>query len=112
MKKTKLIALGGVITSVVVISLFLTINLRPYLSVSQVYEDPLGFEARTIQVIGNVEGYDGDGFYLTENNQSIYIDASQIDIPHDVENGIEVVVEGLFHSVSNLTAHQILTQCS
>ncbi len=113
MKKTKIIAIVGIIASIVVIIAMVTVNARPYLKVSQVTSNPSKYDNREIQVIGIVQGYSGGDFNLIENENSILIDISTINnIPSELENGIEVVITGIFNSDLSLTASQILTQCS
>jgi len=112
MKKSKLIAIGGIVISVIVIVLLLTVNSRPYLQVSQVVSSPSQYNNREIQVIGIAEGYSGGNFNLTESENSILVDISGISIPTDLDNGVKVVVTGIFSSSLVILATQVLTQCS
>ncbi|MBY8984253.1 MAG: cytochrome c maturation protein CcmE [Candidatus Lokiarchaeota archaeon] len=112
MKKSKLIAIGVIIVSVIVIVSLITINSRPYLQVSQVASNPSQYHNREIQVIGVAQGFSGGNFNLIENEYSIIIDISGIPIPNDLENGIQVVVTGLFDSSLVIVATQVHTQCS
>ncbi|MFW9826510.1 MAG: cytochrome c maturation protein CcmE [Candidatus Thorarchaeota archaeon] len=112
MKKSKIIAIAGVIVSVIVIIALLTTTARPYLKVSQVALNPSKYNNKEIQVIGIVQGFAGSDFNLTESEFSILVDINGLSPPTDLENGIEVVVTGLFNSPSILVANQILTQCS
>ncbi|GAG92548.1 unnamed protein product, partial [marine sediment metagenome] len=82
------------------------------LQISQVLEDPSRYNNQEIQVIGIVEGYSGGNFNLTQGNDKIFIDVSDITVPDDVEDGIQVVVMGLFNHLLYLNATQILVQCS
>ena len=112
MKKSKLIAIGGISISIIVIVSLLILNSRPYLQVSQVASNPSQYHNRNIQVIGITQGFSGGDFNLTESAYSIFIDMSQIPIPNDLDNGLKVVVTGIFNSSLVITATQILTQCS
>ncbi|MHA2181749.1 MAG: cytochrome c maturation protein CcmE domain-containing protein [Promethearchaeota archaeon] len=112
MKKSKLIAIGGIIVSIIVIVSLITLNSRPYLQVSQVASNPSQYHNRQIQVIGIAQGFSGGDFNLTENEHSLLIDMSGIPIPNDLDNGIKVVVTGIFNSSLTITAAQVLTQCS
>jgi cytochrome c-type biogenesis protein CcmE len=111
-KKSKIIALIGVALSAVIIIIFLTQNVRPYLNVSQVTENPSSYENKEVQVIGIVQGITDDYFNLTEGEDSILVYAGDITVPDDVENGLQIVVTGVLNVLSVLTASQILTQCS
>ncbi len=112
MKKSKLIAIGGIVISVIVIVLLLTVNSRPYLQVSQVASSPSQYHNKEIQVIGIAEGFSGGNFNLTENENSIFIDMSGVSVPTDLDNGVKVVVTGIFNSSLVMLATQVLTQCS
>ena len=112
MKKSKIIAIGGIVVSIIVIVLLLTINSRPYLQVSQVVSNPSQYHNKEIQVIGITQGFSGGNFNLTENENTILIDMSGVSIPNDLENGVKVVVTGIFNSSLSILATQVLTQCS
>jgi len=112
MKKSKIIAIIGIVASISIIIVLVSINSRPYLNVSQVASNPSRYNNREIQVIGIVEGFSGDNFNLTENDYTILIDLNGIPVPSDLDNGIKVVVTGIFNSSLILVASQILTQCS
>ncbi len=112
MKKSKIIALAGIVISVIVIIVMLSTTARPYLKVSQVASNPPKYDNKEIQVIGIVQGFAGSDFNLTEGEYSILIDINGLSPPTDLKNGIEVVVTGLFNSSLVLVASQILTQCS
>jgi len=112
MKKSRIIAISGIIGAITIITVILIFNFRPYLQISQVLEDPTRYNNQEIQVIGTVEGYSGGNFNLTQGSDKILIDVSGITVPDDVVNGIEVVVMGLFNSLLFLNATQILVQCS
>ncbi|MFW9941978.1 MAG: cytochrome c maturation protein CcmE [Candidatus Thorarchaeota archaeon] len=112
MKKSKIVALAAIAISVIVIILMLSTNTRPYLKVSQVTANPTKYDNKEIQVIGIVEGFAGSDFNLTEGEYRILIDMNGLTPPTDLENGIEVVVTGVFNSSLILLANQILTQCS
>ncbi|MBY8991249.1 MAG: cytochrome c maturation protein CcmE [Candidatus Lokiarchaeota archaeon] len=112
MKKSKIIAIVGIAISVIVIVAMLTTAARPYLKVSQVTSNPAKYDNKEIQVIGVVQGFAGSDFNLTESGNSIFIDINGLTPPTDLENGIQVVVKGVFNSSLVLTANQILTQCS
>lgn len=112
MKKSKIIAIIGIVASISIIIVLLSISSRPYLNVSQVTSNPSKYNNREIQVIGIVEGFSGGNFNLTENDYSILIDLNGLPVPSDLDNGIKVVVTGIFNSSLILVASQILTQCS
>ena len=112
MKKSKIVAIIGIVASISIIIALVTINSRPYLEVSQVVTNPSKYENKEIQVIGIVEGFSGSNFSLTENNYSVMIDINGLDIPSELENGLKVVIKGRFSSSFVLIASQILTQCS
>ena len=112
MQKTKLIAIGGIVVSIIVIVSFIVLNARPYLRVSQVVSSPSQYHNKNIQVIGIAQGFSGGNFNLTENENSILIDMSGIPIPIALDNGIKVVVTGIFNSSLIIVATQVLTQCS
>ena len=112
MKKSKIIALAAITISVIVIIVMLTRTARPYLKVSQVASKPSKYDNKEIQVIGIVQGFAGSDFNLTESGYSIFVNINGLTPPTDLENGIEVVVTGLFTSSLVLVANQILTQCS
>jgi len=112
LKRSRIIAISGIIGAITIITVILIFNFRPYLQISQVFEDPTRYHNQEIQVIGTVEGYSGGNFNLTQGNDRILIDVSTITVPDDVVNGIEVVVMGLFNSLLFLNATQILVQCS
>ncbi len=112
MKKSRIIAIIGVVVSIGVIIALLSINTRPYLKVSQVVSHSTRYDNKEIQIIGIVEGYVSSDFNLTEGEHSIFIDINNISPPSTLKNGIEVVVIGIFSSNLILVAEQILTQCS
>ena len=112
MKRSRIIAGLGIIGAVSIITVILIFNFRPYLQISQVLEDPSAYHNQEIQVIGIVEDYSGGNFNLTQGNDKVFIDVSGITIPNDVEDGIQVVVMGLFNNLLYLNATQILVQCS
>lgn len=115
MKKTKIIAIVGIIASIVIIIAMVSVNARPYVRVSQVTSNPSAYDNREIQVIGIVQGYSGGDFNLADSTnlaESIIIDISLLDsIPIELENGFEIVITGIFNS-GTLIASQILVQCS
>jgi len=112
-KKTKIIAIVGIILSIIIIISLLTLNSRPYLKISQVSSKPSKYNNKEIQVIGIVQGFSGENFSLTEGEHSIFIDINGLSVPNEFENGVQVVITGIFNSPpSILTAIQILTQCS
>ena len=111
-KKSKIIAAVAIVASIVIIISLLSVNARPYLKVSQVTSNPTRYNNKEIQVIGIVQGFSGGDFNLTEGENTIFVDASGLVVPNDVDNGIEVVITGIFDSSLILTASQILTQCS
>ena len=112
MKKSKIIAIIGIVASISIIILLVTLNSRPYLQVSQVTSQPSKYDNKEIQVIGIVQGFSGGNFNLTENEDKILIDINGITAPQDLENGMKVVITGIFNSSLILVAKQILTQCS
>jgi cytochrome c-type biogenesis protein CcmE len=111
-KKSAIIAAVGVIVSLIVIVVILSMNVRPYLSVSQAVANPSQYNNQEIQVIGIVQGFSGANFNLTEGENSILVETSSVVIPDDIVNGTQVVITGIFHSSLVLTASLILTQCS
>ena len=112
MKRSRIIAGLGIIGAISIITVVLVLNFRPYLQISQVFEDPSRYHNQEIQVIGIVEGYSGGNFNLTQGNDKILIDVSTITVPDDVEEGIQIVVLGWFNNLLHLNATQILVQCS
>ena len=112
MKRSRIIASLGIIGAISIIIVILILNFRPYLQISQVFEDPSRYHNQEIQVIGIVEGYSGGNFNLTQGDDKIFIDTSDITVPDDVENGIQVVLMGRFNQLLYLNATQILVQCS
>ena len=112
MKRSRIYAISGIIGAITIITVILIFNFRPYLQISQVLADPTRYHNQEIQVIGTVEGYSGGNFNLTQGNDKLLIDVSDITIPDELVNGIEVVVMGLFNSLLFLNATQILVQCS
>jgi len=111
-KRSRIIAGLGIIGAISIITVILILNFRPYLQISQVFEDPSRYNNQEIQVIGIVEGYSGGNFNLTQGDNKIFIDVSDVTVPDDVENGIQVVVMGWFNHLLYLNATQILVQCS
>ncbi len=112
MKRSRIIAISGIIGAITIITVILIFNFRPYLQITQVLDDPTRYHNQEIQVIGTVDGYSGGNFNLTQGNNKIFIDVSGITVPGDVANGIQVVVMGVFNSLLFLNATQILVQCS
>lgn len=112
LKKSKIIAIVGIVVSVSIIIALVIIYSRPYLQVSQVVSNPSEYHNKEIQVIGIVQGYSNGNFNLTENEHSILVDINQITPPSNLKNDIKVVVTGVFNSSLILVASQILTQCS
>lgn len=112
LKKIKIIAILAIIFSLSLIIVLVSINIRPYLKVSQVVANPTSYDHLEIQVIGIVQDFSGGNFNLTENTDKILIDVSQTTIPSELNNGLEVVVMGQFSATLILLATQILTQCS
>ncbi|MHA1886230.1 MAG: cytochrome c maturation protein CcmE domain-containing protein [Promethearchaeota archaeon] len=90
----------------------MVVNSRPYLQVSQVASSPGRYHNKEVQVIGIVQGFSGGNFNLTENEHSILVDVNSLTLPNDLDNGVKVVVTGVFNSSLIITASQILTQCS
>jgi len=112
-KKTKIIAIVGIIVSIIIIISLLSVNSRPYLKVSQVISKPSKYHNKEIQVIGVVQGFSGLNFSLTEDEHSIFVDINGLSVPNEFEDGVQVVITGMFNSPrSILTASQIITQCS
>ena len=109
LKKSKIIAFVGIVISIVVIISLLVVNSRPYLKLSKVAANPTKYDGKEIQVIGIVQGFSGGDFNLTEEGYSILIDTTDVTIPTDLENGIEVVVTGDFEVSLVLRAIQILS---
>ncbi len=112
MKRSRIIASLGIIGAISIIIVVLILNFRPYLQISQVLEDPSRYHNQEIQVIGIVEGYSGGNFNLTQGDYNIFIDVSEITVPNDVVDGIQIVVMGRFNQLLYLNAAQILVQCS
>ena len=112
-KKSKIIAASILIGSFVSILVLMALSTRPYLTVEQVVSNPEAYDNQEIQVIGDVKKFIDDEFELTEGSDKISIIPDGIDIPKEVENGTEIVVEGIFDaSKLSIKASQILTQCS
>jgi len=111
-KKSAILAVVGVVVSLIVIVVILSMNVRPYLTVSQVVANPSQYDNQEVQVIGIVQGFSGADFNLTESGNSILVDTTSVVIPNDIVNGTQVVITGIFHSSLVLTASLILTQCS
>ena len=112
MKKSRIGAGLGIIGAISIITVVLILNFRPYLQISQVFEDPSRYHNQEIQVIGIVEGYSGGNLNLTQGDNKIFIDVSDITVPDDVEDGIQVVIMGWFNQLLYVNATQILVQCS
>ena len=112
MKKSKIIALVILIISFIAIGFLLILSTRPYLTVSQVLENPSNYHNQEIDVIGTVQDFITTDFNLTEGIYKITVNTSGVTIPTDFSNGIEVVVRGTFVQSLILNAIQILTQCS
>jgi len=113
MEKSKKLAMIGLIGSMILILFILSINTRPYLSVSQVRENPTIYDNQEIQVKGIVDDFDGDDFKLTEGGDRIKVKVDDVDVPDDLDEDMEVVVTGKYDASSNsLAATEILTQCS
>ncbi len=49
---------------------------------------------------------------MTEDGKKIEVKVDDVNIPDDLENGIEVVVTGKFDAKKEIVATEILTQCS
>jgi cytochrome c-type biogenesis protein CcmE len=111
-KKSKVIALIILIVSFVAIGFLLFYSTRPYLTVAQVLENPSHYNNQEIEVIGIVRDFSGGDFNLTEGSYKISINTSDVSVPGDFSNGMEVVVRGIFSQSSILKAIQIITQCS
>ncbi|GAB4313602.1 MAG: hypothetical protein Kow0069_14800 [Promethearchaeota archaeon] len=43
---------------------------------------------------------------------SVFVNVTGVNLPAELANGVEVVVEGMFRAPSTLDATLILTQCS
>ena len=112
MKKSKVVALVILIVSFIAIGFLLILSTRPYLTVAQVLENPSNYNNQEIEVIGIVQDYTSNDFNLTEGSYKIAINTSEVSIPVDFSNGIEIVVRGVFRYSSILNAIQIITQCS
>lgn len=112
LKKSKIVALVGIATTIIVIIVIMVFNVRPYMRVSQVMASPSLYYNKEIQVIGIVEGFSMDDFNITEGSLKILVDTSGVSIPAELTNGIEVVVTGIFNSSLILKATLIVTQCS
>ena len=112
MKKSKVIAIIILIISFVALGFLLVLSTRPYLTVAQVLENPSSYNNQEIEVIGIVQDYNGGDFNLTEASYKIAIDTSDVIIPDDFSNEIEIVVRGIFNQSLILYAIQIITQCS
>jgi cytochrome c-type biogenesis protein CcmE len=112
-KRNKLIAIIGIAISVIVIGTLLVINIRPYLGVTQIISGSSSYDNQEVQVIGIVQDFNGENFSLTENTYSLSVDAKGTAIPPELQNGIKIVVTGIFSSSPMvLIANQILVQCS
>ncbi len=111
-KRSRIVAGLGIIGAISIIIVVLILNFRPYLQISQVLEDPSRYHNPEIQVMGIVEGFSGGNFNLTQGDNTIFIDVSDITVPDDVVDGIQIVVMGRFNNLLYLNATQILVQCS
>jgi len=112
LKRSKIIAIVGIVLSLGLIITLVLLNVRPYLKVSQVVANSSKYDNQEIQVIGIVQDFSGGNFNLTENNDKIMIDVTYVSIPSELINGLQIVVAGQFNSSLVLVASQILTQCS
>ena len=112
MKKSKVIALVILIVSFAALGILLVLSTRPYLTVTQVLENPSIYNNQEIEVIGIVQDFNGGDFNLTEGVLKIAVNTTDVSIPGDFSNEIEVVVKGIFIDSSVLHAIQIITQCS
>ncbi|NVM28740.1 MAG: cytochrome c maturation protein CcmE [Candidatus Helarchaeota archaeon] len=112
MKKSKIFALIGIVGAIIGIFVLIFISARPYITVSQVLANPSKYYNQEIQVIGIVRDYSGGNFNLTEGDDYLYVDTTEVVIPSGLNNSMEVVVTGIFNSSLILKASQILTQCS
>lgn len=114
LKRNKLIAIISIIISVIVIGSLLIINIRPYLSVSQIVSNSSVYNNQEVQVIGVVQDFSGHNFSLSEDTHYLFVNANDTTIPTELKNGIKIVVTGIFTSspILQLKAIQILVQCS
>jgi len=112
LKRTKIIAIVGIVLSLSLIITLVLLNVRPYLKVSQVVANSAKYDNQEIQVIGIVQDFSGGNFNLTENNDKIMIDVSYVSVPSELTNGLQIVVVGQFNSSLVIVATLILTQCS
>ena len=112
MKKSKVIALIILVISFTALGILLALSTRPYLTVAQVLENPSSYNNQEIEVIGIVQDFSGGDFNLTEGDLKIAVNTTDVIIPEDFSNEIEVVVKGIFIDNSVLYAIQIITQCS
>ena len=113
MRKSKIVAISGIGISLIIIATLGINNLRPYLTVSKVMENPNEFDNSEIQVKGIVENYTDNIFYLSEGSDRIKVNLGDLTIPIEFEDGIDVVITGNYRSDTNeIAATQIITQCS
>jgi cytochrome c-type biogenesis protein CcmE len=114
MKRSKIIIIISIVAAVFVIVVLLSLNARPYLSVTEVTQNPSKYNGNQIQVIGIVENFNNntDSFYLTENELKLNVNISSVNVPNNLVNGMEIVVTGILINSTILIASQILTQCS
>jgi cytochrome c-type biogenesis protein CcmE len=116
-RKTKIVAVLGLIAAVGLIIAVASLNTRPYLDVSQVAQNPSAYNGQEIQVIGHVQDYAGSNFNLTNDltgaGYMIHVDVGTTTIPLEMNNTIRVVIVGVFRAPTmTIEAKQILSQCS
>jgi cytochrome c-type biogenesis protein CcmE len=112
-KKTKIIAVIGMVAAVSLIIAVASLNTRPYLDVSQVVENTPAYNNKEIQVIGHVRDFSGGNFNLTTGDIVIHVNVGATALPLEMNNTIRVVVVGIFRAQTlTLEASQILSQCS
>lgn len=112
LKNKKIIGLIIVIASLVGLIVIVAFNTRPFLTVSQVVNNPDFYDNQEIQVSGVVEDLNGNEFFIAEDASKIKIIPYNIIIPNDVYNGSEVVVQGEFNASGiSLKVYEILTYC-
>ena len=112
LKNKKIIGLIIVIASLVGLIVIVVFNTRPFLTVSQVVNNPDFYDNQEIQVSGVVEELIGNEFFIAEGTSKIRVIPYNIIIPNEVYNGSEVVVQGEFNASDiSIEVYEILTYC-
>ena len=112
LKSKKIIVFSIVIASIIGLIIIVAFNTRPFLTVSQVVNNPSFYDKQEIQVSGVVEDLIGNEFFIAEGTSRIKVIPYNIIIPNEVYNGSEVVIQGEFNaSDTSIKVYEILTYC-